>query len=58
MNRNIYFGEVEITIKKVKTIVEAVFNDNSEFITHQKVKYHEFKVLNKRVIGQKNSNVK
>lgn len=42
MGKPIYYGQFEVMIKKVPTIIDALWVEGNKHITSKRVKYHDF----------------
>ena len=51
MSKPIYYGQFEVVIKKIPTIIESIWVEGSDFITSKRVKYTDFKPLEYKKIG-------
>lgn len=51
MSKPIYYGQFEVIIKKIPTIIEAIWVEGSDFITSKRVKYTDFKPIEYKKIG-------
>ena len=52
MAKKIYYGQFEVMIKKVPTIIDAIWVEGNKHITSKRVKYHDFKPIEYKEIGK------
>lgn len=52
MAKKIFYGQFEVMIKKVPTIIEALWVEGNKYITSKKVKYQDFKPIKYKEIGK------
>lgn len=52
MAKKIFYGQFEVMIKKVPTIIDALWVEGNNHITSKRVKYYEFTPIDYKVIGK------
>lgn len=52
MAKKIFYGQFEVMIKKVPTIIDALWVEENKHITSKRVKYQDFKPIEYKEIGK------